>query len=405
MTVAGPDTGAPAIRPATVPLSAPEIAGNEWRYVKECLDTGWVSSVGAFVDRFEAMLAAHAGRRYAVATVNGTAALHAALLAAGIGEHDEVIVSTLTFIAPANAIRYVGAWPVFVDADPRYWQMDPEKLQHLLERQCAWRAGALYNRRTGRRVRAIVPVDALGHPADLDAILAIAKRYELLVIEDASESLGAEYRGAPVGRVGDIACFSFNGNKILTAGGGGVLLTDNAEWARRARHLTTQAKADPIEYVHDRVGYNYRLTNVQAAIGVAQLERLDHAVAAKRRIAAAYGEAFAGLDGITPMPEAAWARSTFWLYTVLVDPRRFGVDARTLLRRLRAQGIESRPLWQPLHQSTAHAGALASDCRVAERLHATALSLPSSVGLTPEVQAAVVDAVMAGARQPVREPA
>src|SRR5690606_28626820 len=285
MVAAGPATEGAETRPESIPLSAPEIGGNEWQYVRECLDTGWVSSVGAFVDHFEAALAAHTGRRYAVATVNGTSALHAALVATGIGDHDEVIVSTLTFIAPANAIRYTGAAPVFVDADPHYWQMDPDKLRHLLERQCAWRAGALYNRSTGRRVRAIMPVDVLGHPVDLDAIVEIARRYELIVIEDASESLGAEYRGAPVGRHGDIVCFSFNGNKIVTAGGGGMLLTDHAEWARRARHLTTQARADPVEYVHDRVGYNYRLTNLQAAVGVAQLERLGHAVAAKRRIA------------------------------------------------------------------------------------------------------------------------
>lgn len=402
MVAAGPATDGTGTRPESIPLSAPEIAGNEWQYVRECLDTGWVSSAGAFVDRFEATLAAHTGRRHAVATMNGTSALHAALVAAGIGDHDEVIVSTLTFIAPANAIRYTGAAPVFVDADPRYWQMDPDKLRHLLERQCAWRAGALYNRSTGRRVRAIVPVDALGHPADLDAIVEIARRYELIVIEDASESLGAEYRDAPVGRHGDIVCFSFNGNKIVTAGGGGALLTDHAEWARRARHLTTQAKADPVEYVHDRVGYNYRLTNLQAAVGVAQLERLGHAVAAKRRIAAAYAQGFAGVDGLTPMPEASWARSTFWLYTVLVDRRRFGVDARGLMRHLRQARIESRPLWQPLHRSPAHAGSTATDCRVAERLHETALSLPSSVGLTPAAQAAVIDAVMACATRPVR---
>lgn len=402
MIAAGPATDRSPSRPESIPLSAPEIAGNEWRYVRECLDTGWVSSAGPFVDRFEAALAAHTGRRYAVATVNGTSALHAALVATGIGDHDEVIVSTLTFIAPANTIRYTGAAPVFVDADPHYWQMDPDKLRHLLERRCAWRAGALYNRSTGRRVRAIMPVDALGHPADLDAIVEIARRYELIVIEDASESLGAEYRGEPVGRRGDIVCFSFNGNKIATAGGGGALLTDHAEWARRARHLTTQAKADPVEYVHDHVGYNYRLTNLQAAVGLAQIERLGHAVETKRRIAARYEQAFAGVDGLTPMPEAAWARSTYWLYTVLVDPRRFGVDARGLMRRLRQQRIECRPLWQPLHRSPAHAGSTATDCRVAERLYETALSLPSSVGLTPPAQDIVVEAVLACAGRPDR---
>jgi perosamine synthetase len=380
-----------------VPLSAPEIRGNEWRYVKECLDTAWVSSVGAYVDRFESTVAAYVGKQHAIATVNGTASLHTALMIAGVAPNQEVIVSTLTFIAPANAVRYVGAWPVFVDADPRYWQMDVEKLQDFLERQCDWRSGALYNRHTGRRVVAIIPVDVLGHPADLQPILELAKKYELTVIEDASESLGAAYHGRPVGRHGDITCFSFNGNKILTTGGGGMLLTDDSHWARRARHLTTQAKSDTTEYIHDELGYNYRLTNIQAAMGVAQMEQLDTFVAIKRRIAATYEATLTNLPGITPMPEAPWARATFWLYSVLIDPDRFGPDARTVLRALRAQGIESRPLWQPLHLSPVHRGSFATDCTTAERLHTTALSLPCSVGLDETTQARVIDAVKAQA--------
>ncbi len=378
-----------------VPLSAPEIRGNEWRYVKECLDTAWVSSVGAYVDRFEATVAAYVGKQHAIATVNGTASLHTALMIAGVAPDQEVIVSTLTFIAPANAVRYVGAWPVFIDADPHYWQMDVEKLQYFLERQCDWRSGALYNRHTGRRVVAIIPVDVLGHPADLQPILELSKKYELTVIEDASESLGAAYHGKTVGHHGDITCFSFNGNKILTTGGGGMLLTNDSHWARRARHLTTQAKADACEYIHDELGYNYRLTNIQAAMGVAQMEQLDTFVAIKRRIAATYEATLGGISGITPMPEAPWARGTFWLYSVLIDPDRFGCDARTLLRALRAQGIESRPLWQPLHLSPVHRGAFATDCSVAESLHASALSLPCSVGLDETTQARVIDAIRA----------
>jgi perosamine synthetase len=376
-----------------VPLSAPEIRGNEWRYVKECLDTAWVSSVGAFVDRFESALAAYVGKQHAVATVNGTASLHTALRTAGVAAGEEVVTSTLTFIAPANTVRYAGAWPVFIDADPQYWQMDIDKLRHFLDEQCVWRSGSLYNKQTDRRVTAILPVDALGHPADMQPILELARKYGLIVIEDASESLGASYRGRPVGRHGDISCFSFNGNKILTTGGGGMLMTDNADWARRARHLTTQAKADPIEYIHDEVGYNYRLTNIQAAVGVAQLEQLDAFVAAKRRIAATYARTLGGLPGITPMPEAPWARCSFWLYSVLIDPRAFGIDARQLLHGLRAHGIESRPLWQPLHLSPAHRGSFATDCSVAERLNATALSLPSSVGLTEATQSRVIDCI------------
>ncbi len=378
-----------------VPLSVPELQGNEWTYVKQCLDTGWVSSAGGFVERFERSVADAVGAQHAVATVNGTAALHIALLVAGVEPGDEVLVSTLTFIAPANAIRYVGAWPVFVDAEPDYWQMDPAKALHFLERECEWRAGALHNRATDRRVRAVIPVHILGHPVDLDPLREACRKYGLAMIEDATESLGAEYRGRPVGHLGDIACFSFNGNKLITTGGGGMLVTDDAAVAQRARYLTTQAKDDPVEYVHGAVGYNYRLTNLQAALGVAQMERLGAHVAAKRRIAAAYDDALQAVPGITPMREALWAQSAWWMYTVLVDERAYGIDARELMRRLERDRIQTRPLWQPLHRSAPYVTAYATDCSVAERLNRLALSLPCSVGLTPADQERVVEGIIA----------
>jgi perosamine synthetase len=255
-----------------IPLSEPSIGGNEWKYVKECLDTNWVSSAGAFVDRFEAELAAYAGAQYGIATSNGTSALHVALLAVGVLPDDEVIVSTLTFIAPANAIRYVGAWPVFMDADATYWQMDVEKLADFLNNGCKWQDGQLKNIATGRRVSAILPVHILGHPCDMDPIIALAEKYGLKVIEDATESLGAQYKEHAVGTMGHVGCFSFNGNKLLTTGGGGMVVTNDSALAERVRYLTTQAKDDPLEYVHNEVGFNYRLTNIQAAIGCAQLE-------------------------------------------------------------------------------------------------------------------------------------
>ncbi|HEX5436197.1 MAG TPA: LegC family aminotransferase [Gemmatimonadaceae bacterium] len=400
-TVALPDRaatapGAPAA-PGFVPLCVPRIQGNEWRYVKECLDTNWVSSVGAYVDRFERAVAERVGVAHAVATVNGTAALHVALHLAGVRPGDEVLVSSLTFIAPANAIRYVGAHPVFIDAEPDFWQMDVERVLHFLGARCAWRDGTLFNRGTGRPVRALLPVHVLGHPVQMDAILDAAGRYGLAVIEDATESLGAEWRGRPVGQLGDVACFSFNGNKLITTGGGGMLVTNNAEHARRARYLTTQAKDDPIEYVHEEVGYNYRLTNVLAAIGVAQMEQLDAYIAAKRRIARRYAAALGDVPGLTIMHEAPWARSVFWMYTILVDAARFGMDSRTLLRTLAAHGIQTRPLWQPLHLSRAHQNgeALRAPCPVAERLNRDALSLPCSVGLTDDEQDRVITAVLA----------
>ena len=376
----------PRVRPGdgAIPLSVPHIAGNEWHYVKECLDTGWVSSVGRFVTRFECELAAYVGVRHAVATASGTAALHTALMVAGIGTGDEVLVSTLTFIAPANAIRYVGARPVFIDADPVYWQMDPERVAQFLESRCSWNGRELWNKTTGGCVRAIMPVHILGHPVDMDPIMELATRYNLIVIEDASESLGAKYKGQLTGTLGHIGCFSFNGNKIITTGGGGMLVTNNSGWAASARHLTTQAKDDPIEYVHNSVGYNYRLTNVQAAIGCAQLELLSEHISSKRAVATKYAGSLANLPGVTLQAEAPWAFSTFWLYTILLEAKVLGRTSRDVLDEYRAAGIETRPLWQPIHLSVAHRDGVATGCRIAERLHRDALSLPCSAGIRDE---------------------
>jgi perosamine synthetase len=376
-----------------IPLIVPEICGNEWQYVKDCLDTAWVSSVGSYVERFEQMVAEQAGTKYAVATVNGTAALHVALLVAGVRADEEVLVSTLTFIAPVNAIRYVGAWPVFIDAEPDYWQMDPARVVEFLERDCRWTEGSLYNRRTGRRIAAILPVHVLGHPVDLDPIVEVADKFGLRVIEDATEGLGATYKTRSLGSVGDIGCFSFNGNKIITTGGGGMLVTDNEEWARRAKYLTTQAKDDPIEYIHGEVGYNYRLTNLLSAMGCAQMEQLSAFVETKRSIAARYNERLRNVPGITEMKNAPWAESTFWMYTLLVDADEFGSDSRQVMRDLGSRKIQCRPLWQPIHMSPAHASKDIVVLPVAEKLAREALSLPCSVGLTESDQNLVIEAL------------
>jgi len=387
------EPGAP-VRDGGIPLCVPEIHGNEWSYIKECLDTNFVSSVGPFVDRFESELALRIGTKYAVATASGTAALHISLLVAGVQPGDEVIVSTLTFIAPVNAIRYVGAWPVFIDAEPDFWQMDPEKLNEFLVNDCHVVHGELHNRSTGRRVRAIMPVHILGHPVDMDPVLEAAHRYGLPVIEDATESLGAEYKGKPTGHIGGIGCFSFNGNKIITTGGGGMLVTDNPDWALKAKYLTTQAKDDAFEFIHNEVGFNYRLTNIQAALGCAQLEQLDDNINSKRRIADTYRAGLTGTLGVTLMKEADWAFSIFWMYTILVDPVRSGMDSRGLMRRLAEQNIQARPLWQPAHLSPAHRGAYAVNCSNAERLNQQAVSLPSSVGLKHLEQERVINTIL-----------
>jgi perosamine synthetase len=379
-----------------IPLCVPQIQGNELKYLKECLETNFVSSVGPFVDRFEKMVSEFVGTKCAVATVNGTAALHVALQVAGVQADDEVLVSTLTFIAPANAIRYANAWPVFIDAEPGHWQMDPAQVREFLERGCSFKNGELRNRATGRRVRAILPVHILGHPVDVDPILEMAAKYGLVVIEDATEGLGAKYKGRMVGHLGHIACFSFNGNKIITTGGGGMIVTDNDQWAAKAKYLTTQAKDDPLEYVHNCIGYNYRLTNLLGAMGCAQMEVLPEFVSAKRNLAANYASQLSSTPGLTPMKEAAWAFSTFWMFTMLMDSDVYGCTSRELLVRLHQRGVQARPLWQPMHLSPAHQLGFATNCPIAERLHASAISLPCSVGLTPDQQSTVIHIVKNG---------
>lgn len=394
-TVAAPTSFEPgaATEPGTIPLCVPSIGGNEWPYVKECLDTEWVSSVGPFVDRFERLVAHFVGTENGVATSSGTAALHVAILVSGVQPEEEVLLPTLTFIAPANAIRYAGAWPVFVDAEPVYWQIDPQRIVDFFNRECAWRGGKLINRSTRRRVRAIMPVHILGHPVDMDSILEIAEKYDLVVIEDATESLGAEYKGRKVGSLGHVACLSFNGNKIITTGGGGMIVTNNTEWSTKAKYLTTQAKNDPIEYVHDEIGFNYRLTNIQAAMGCAQMEQLPRFIEIKRSNADAYKQGLAEVDGVNTMSQAPWARSVFWLNTILVDENEYGMDSRALMKHLAQKKIQARPLWQPLHKSSAHLPAQCLGGDVADRLNRQALSLPSSVGLRAEDLQSVIEAI------------
>jgi perosamine synthetase len=383
--------GAPASRDE-IALSIPDIGPREQELMAECMRSGWLA-YGPFVEAFEDAIATRLGARHAVALSSGTAALHLALLLSGVERDDEVLTSTLTFVAPANAIRYVNAVPAFIDAEGDYLQIDPDGLRSFLD-ACEETDRGLVNTLTGRRVSAVLPVHILGHPADLDAIRAISAEYGLPVIEDAAEGLGARLRGRAVGALGDISCLSFNGNKIMTTAGGGVLATDDDATAARARYLATQAKDDPLEYVHGAVGFNYRMSNPHAALGCAQLERLDEFVAAKRRIAEQYAAGLGAVPGVTLPREATWAYSTYWMYTVLISPNEFGMSSRDLMHRLLDLGIQVRPLWQPLHRSPAHSGHAGQACEVADRLHAAGLSLPCSTSLTDEEQGRVIEAVL-----------
>ena len=377
-----------------IPNAVPHLAGNEWRYVKECLDTNWVSSAGPFIERFETAVAGYVGVPHAVATVNGTAALHVALLAAGVAPGDEVLVPALTFIATANAVAYCGAHPVFMDSEPASWGIDPDKVGDFLARECVVKDGRVVNRATGRTVRALLPVHLYGHPCDLDPLLELAQRHPLVVVEDSAEALGATYRGRRVGADGLAGCLSFNGNKIITSGGGGMLLTRDEALARRARALTTQARGSALEWVHEEIGFNYRVTNIQAALGLAQLEQIDGFIESKRRTAAAYASALAGVPGVSVFREAPWARSTYWMASVLIDERRCA-DVRALIRDLNEGGVQARPLWRPLHRQPVFGGAQAYRVEVAERLYARGVSLPCSVGISAEERAAVVEALVA----------
>ncbi|MDY0108485.1 MAG: LegC family aminotransferase [Candidatus Krumholzibacteria bacterium] len=367
-----------------IPLSIPELRGNEWQYVRECLDTGWVSSAGSFVARFEADLAAYTGARHAVACTSGTAALHVALQILGVKPGDEVIVPTLTFIATVNAVRYLGAEPVFMDCD-EFYNLDPEKTAAFLQQETEMRGGACINRSTGRRVAAIVPVHVFGNAAALDALIGLCRERQLAVLEDATESLGTRYRdGRHTGALGDIGCFSFNGNKIITTGGGGMIVTDRTEHAARARYLTTQAKDDEVRYLHHEVGYNYRLTNLQAAIGVAQLELLPEFLAAKRRHRARYAAGLAGIAGLALAAVPPYADNNCWMVPLQIDRARYGRDRDALLAHLQGHGIQTRPVWHLNHLQKPYRRCQAYRIETAPRLLETTLTIPCSVGLRDE---------------------
>lgn len=385
--------------PPEIPLSEPELSGNEWKYVKQALDDNWVSSAGPFVPRFEAAVAAVAGAAYGVATCNGTAAIHAALVALGVGPGDAVLVPALTFVGTINPVLYCGAVPVLIDVDPATWCMDPDAIAaYLAAGAQPGAAGCWRDRQSGARLRTILPVHLYGHPADMDRINALAAEIGADVVEDAAEALGARYRGRPVGALGRAGCFSFNGNKVVTTGGGGMVVTHDRVLAERVRYLTTQARDDEREYVHGGVGFNYRLTNLQAALGLAQVERLPEFLAVKRARARFYRDALAPLPGLVPQREQDWAESAHWLFSIWLDAERCGFGRAALIDRLAAAGIQSRPLFYPLHRQVPYAGFPVwgrdgPGAPVAEKLHAGGVNLPSSVGLREADARRVVSAI------------
>ena len=366
-----------------IALHEPEFAGNEWPYVKECLDTGWVSSAGSFVDRFEEMLANYTGVKRAVAVVNGTAALHVALRLAGVQEGDEVLVPALTFVATANAVTYCGAMPHFIDSEMATLGVDPEKLDAYLDKVAASRDGEVVNQNTGRPLRAVIAMHAFGHPVDLDPLAAVCDRHGLALVEDAAEALGSLYKGEHVGQWGRLSTLSFNGNKTITTGGGGAILTDDDELADQAKHLTTTAKAPHRwAYMHDQLGYNYRLPNINAALGCAQLEQLPSFLERKRRLAQHYVDVFEAVNGVSFVQEPSFARSNYWLNALLLDE---AVAERRdeVLELTNDGGYMTRPAWRLMHRLPMYRSCPRMDLRTAERLEQALINIPSSASLVP----------------------
>jgi len=358
------------------------MGGSEQDYVKQAFASNWMSTVGPNISAFEDEFAALVGQP-SVALSSGTAAIHLALRLAGVKAGDEVFCQDLTFVASANPIRYLGAKPVFIDSNCETWNMDPHLLEDALRRRAS----------RNRLPRAVVVVDLFGQCADLEPILDSCRKYGVPLVEDAAEALGGSYKGRSAGTWGDVGAFSFNGNKIITTTGGGMLVSSNQEWVDKARYWSTQARCPGIAYEHSDVGYNYRLSNVLAGIGRGQLEVLAERVEQRRRVAFRYRDAFSDIEGITFMPQAEYGLHTNWLSCFLIDQQRFGCSRDELIRILDAAGVESRPLWKPMHMQRLYQGCARYGGSVAEYLFAHGICFPSSSSLTHEEHAYVVNVV------------
>lgn len=362
-----------------VPLHAPCFIGNEKKYLAECVDTTFVSSVGQFVDRFEEKMAQYTGAARAVTCVNGTNALHLALLLVGVARGDEVLTQALTFIATCNAIRYIDAHPVFLDVDQSTMGLSPDAMREWLSRNAEVKDSQCFNKNTQRRIKACVPMHTFGHPARIDEIAAVCEEYHIELVEDAAESLGSLYKGQHTGLFGRVGVISFNGNKTITTGGGGMLLLNNEELGAQAKHLTKQAKVPHRwEFIHDRVGYNYRMPNINAALGCAQLEHLEEFVLNKRETAEKYHAFFATIDDMDYFLEPENCRSNYWLNTILLKDRQAQQD---FLQYTNAHGIMTRPAWQLMNRLEMFKGCETDGLKHTQWLEERIVNIPSSVNL------------------------
>lgn len=371
----------------TIPLSVPNLRGNELEYVAHAVRTEWVSTGGPYVSEFEKKIASYVKSRSAVSCQNGTAGLHIALQLCGVTNKHEVIVPTLTFIATVNPVKYIGAEPIFVDCDDSL-NMDPNKLQEFCEKECDLVDERLINKATKKQIKAIIVVHVFGNMANMERIMEIASRFNLMVIEDAAEALGTFYTEGPykarhAGTLGDVGVYSFNGNKIITTGGGGMIVSNNEEFLKRAKHLTTQAKSDELYYTHDEVGYNYRMTNLQAALGLAQLEQLERFIQVKKENYELYKEAVEQIEGLRILDFAEGTRPNYWFYALYCDER-YALNRDEIIRYLSSKGIQSRPIWGLISEQEPYQGCQTYRIEKAKLYREHVVNLPCSSNLCRE---------------------
>lgn len=361
-----------------IPVCEPTLAGRELQYVTDCIKTNWISSKGSYLAKFEEKFSRFCNAKHGIATSSGTTALHLALVALGIGQNDEVIVPTLTMIATANPVIFAGATPVFVDSEPNTWNINVKAIEEKIS----------------DRTKAILPVHIYGHPVDMDPLLKIAKKFSLFVVEDAAEAHGAEYKGNVVGCLGDVGCFSFYTNKIITTGEGGMAVTNNDETAEKLESFRDLAHSKEKRYLHYEIGYNYRMTNLQAAIGLAQMEKIEEYINARRKNAKLYNSLLKDVEGVTLPPEAGWAKSIYWLYSILIEDV-FGIGRDELISKLTERGIETRPFFIPMHKQPIFKkmGLISGDFPVADELCAKGICLPSGSSLEEKQIRYVCDAI------------
>ncbi|GAQ24566.1 LegC family aminotransferase [Tepidanaerobacter syntrophicus] len=378
-----------------IPLSVPNLSLDIMENIKETIETGWVSTGGRFITEFEEKTARYVGVKRAVSCQSGTAGLHLALKVLGIEPEDEVIVPTVTFIAAVNPVKYMGAEPIFMDCDDTL-DMDMDKLEEFLENECDFIDGKVINKKTKRQIKAITIVHVFGNPANMEKLIRIKEKYNLKVIEDSTEALGSyylegKYKGKYCGTIGDIGVYSFNANKIITTGGGGMVVSNNQELLDKVAYLAVQAKTDPLYFVHDEVGYNYRMTNIQAAFGTDQIDKLESFIETKIRNYNLYKKGIENIEGLTLLPFREDTRSNHWFYSVIVDKDKYGIDRDELLRKLNNDSIQTRPLWSLIHKQKPYLNNQSYKIEKAEFYEKNLINIPCSSNLSEEEVGVVVE--------------